>query len=111
MRAVTVYLRGERGDRRSACIADLLHSGVTGLDVGIGMRWHVAFSNRPFGVKHFQATHQYSVDVARGLALLFGIGTKALVWGFLYARGASGHAAAAPPTSVMNSRRFIRSPR
>src|SRR5215468_10396424 len=27
------------------------------------------------------------------------------------ARAASGHAAAAPPSSVMNSRRFIRSPR
>jgi len=38
----------------------------------------VRFSNRPFGVKHFQATHRCSVDVARGLALLFGIGTKAV---------------------------------
>jgi len=40
------------------------------------------FSNRPFGVKHFQTVHRYSVDVAHGLVLLFGIGTKALVWGF-----------------------------
>ena len=38
----------------------------------------VRFSNRPFRVKHFQAIHRYSVDVARGLVLLFGIGTKAL---------------------------------
>jgi hypothetical protein len=38
---------------------------------------HVRFSNRPFGVKHFQAIH-HCVDVAHGLALLFGIGTKAL---------------------------------
>jgi hypothetical protein len=38
----------------------------------------VAFSNRPVGVKHFQATHRCSVDVAHGLALLFGIGTKAV---------------------------------
>jgi len=38
----------------------------------------VGFSNRPVGVKHFQATHRCSVDVAHGLALLFGIGTKAL---------------------------------
>jgi hypothetical protein len=38
---------------------------------------NVRFSNRPFGVKHVQTVH-YSVDVARGLALLFGIGTKAL---------------------------------
>src|ERR1017187_2563172 len=36
------------------------------------------FSNRPFGVKHFQTIHHCSVDVAHGLALLFGIGTKAL---------------------------------
>jgi len=33
------------------------------------------FSNRPFGVKHFQTIHRYSVDVAHGLVLLFGIGT------------------------------------
>ena len=38
----------------------------------------VCFSNRPFGVKRFQTIHQFSVDVARGLVLLFGIGTKAL---------------------------------
>src|SRR6516164_8725315 len=36
------------------------------------------FSNRPVGVKRFQAIHLWSVDVARGLALLFGIGTTAL---------------------------------
>ena len=34
------------------------------------------------GVKHFQTIHPHSVDVARGLVLLFGIGTPALVWGF-----------------------------
>jgi hypothetical protein len=34
------------------------------------------FSNR--GVKRFQTIRRCSVDVARGLALLFGIGTKAL---------------------------------
>jgi hypothetical protein len=43
----------------------------------------VRFSNRPFGVKHFQAIHHSGVNVARGLSLLFGLGTKALVWGFL----------------------------
>ena len=37
-----------------------------------------AFSNRPFGVKRFQTIHHHSVDVACGLVLLFGIGTKAL---------------------------------
>ena len=38
---------------------------------------HVCFSNRPFGVKRFQTIHQCGVDVARGLVLLFGIGTGA----------------------------------
>jgi hypothetical protein len=37
----------------------------------------VRFSNRPFGVKHFQTIHQCGVDVARGLVLLFGIGNGA----------------------------------
>src|SRR5450756_1435018 len=39
---------------------------------------YVRFSNRPVGVKHFQTIHHCSVDVAHGLALLFGIGTRAL---------------------------------
>src|SRR5580700_10406372 len=38
----------------------------------------VRFSNRPVRVKRFQTVHHCNVDVARGLALLFGIGTKAL---------------------------------
>src|SRR5271167_1386417 len=38
----------------------------------------VRFSNRPVGVKHFQTIRRCSVDVAHGLALLFGIGTRAL---------------------------------
>ena len=41
-----------------------------------GLR-HVRFSNRPFWVKHFQTIRHHSIDVARGLVLLFGIGTKA----------------------------------
>jgi hypothetical protein len=36
------------------------------------------FSNRPFEVKHFQTVYHCSVDVAHGLVLLFGIGTRAL---------------------------------
>src|SRR6267154_1654726 len=40
-------------------------------------RCTVCFSNRPFGVKHFQTIHQCDVDVSRGLVLLFGIGTGA----------------------------------
>ena len=39
---------------------------------------YVRFSNRPSRVKHFQTIHHHSVDVARRLVLLFGIGTKAL---------------------------------
>jgi hypothetical protein len=39
---------------------------------------NVRFSNRPFRVKHFQTVHLCGVDVARRLALLFGIGTRAL---------------------------------
>src|SRR5437773_10583317 len=46
-------------------------------DIAISGR-HVRFSNRPFRVKHFQTFHRCSVDVAHGLALLFGIGTRAL---------------------------------
>src|SRR5262245_6994715 len=38
----------------------------------------VRFSNRPTEVKRFQTIHLCGVDVARGLALLFGLGTKAL---------------------------------
>ena len=38
----------------------------------------VRFSNRPVWVKRFQTIHRYGVDVAHGLVLLFGIGTKAL---------------------------------
>src|SRR5437870_11025153 len=41
-------------------------------------RMDVCFSNRPFGVKRFQAIHHSSVDVAHRLVLLFGLGTKAL---------------------------------
>ena len=47
------------------------------------MSAYVRFSNRPSGVKHFQTIHDCSVDVARGLVLLFGLGTKALVRRFL----------------------------
>src|SRR5437773_6103288 len=46
-------------------------------DIAISGR-HVRFSNRPFGVKHFQTIRRCSVDVAHGLVLLFGIGTRAL---------------------------------
>jgi hypothetical protein len=38
----------------------------------------VRFSNRPFGVKHFQTIHHCNVDVAHGLVLLFGIDARSL---------------------------------
>jgi hypothetical protein len=74
---------------------------------------HVRFSNRPVGVKHFQTVHHCSVDVAHGLALLSGIGTKAVpswdsrtrwnnLGGGLAARltaGPSGHANSPHPSS------------
>jgi hypothetical protein len=79
----------------------------------LGAPEHVCFSNRPFGVKRFQTIHQFSVDAARGLVLLFGIGTKALpswdsktrwnnLWGGLAVRrtvGPSGHPISPHPSS------------
>ena len=47
-------------------------SGVGTFETSIDVR----FSNRPFRVKRFQTIHHYSVDVAHGLVLLFGIGTR-----------------------------------
>jgi hypothetical protein len=58
----------------------LLLLGCAGTDCSYP---NVRFSNRPFEVKRFQTIHQCNVDVAHGLVLLFGIGTGALVWGFL----------------------------
>jgi len=72
-----------------------------------------AFSNRQSGVKHFQAFHRCGVDVARGLVLLFGIGTKAVplwdsktrrnnLWGglaVLKTVGPSGHTNSPHPSS------------
>ena len=74
---------------------------------------NVRFSNRPFEVKRFQTIHHDSVDVAHGLVLLFGIGTKALpswdsktrwsdLWGGLTVGltvGPSGHANSPHPSS------------
>src|ERR1700690_1806690 len=74
---------------------------------------NVRFSNRPFGVKHFQTIHHCSVDVAHGLALLFGLGTRALplwdsrtrwnnLWVGLTVRltaGSSGHTNSPHPSS------------
>src|ERR1039457_5929504 len=53
-------------------------SAVTPIADKLGYGWYVRFFNRPFGVKRFQTIRHCSVDVAHGLALLFGIGTRAL---------------------------------
>jgi len=45
---------------------------------GRGRASQFRFSNRPVGVKRFQTHHACSVDVAHGLVLLSGIGTKAV---------------------------------
>src|ERR1039458_9619140 len=74
---------------------------------------NVRFSNRPFEVKHFQTIHHCGVDVAHGLALLFGLGTEALPlwdsrtrWNNLWVgvavrrtAGPSGHANSPHPSS------------
>src|SRR5205085_3513809 len=83
---------------------------VPGLDTD---HRQACFSNRQSGVKHFQAFHRCGVDVARGLVLLFGIGTKALplwdsktrrnnLWGglaVLKTVGPSGHTNSPHPSS------------
>jgi hypothetical protein len=52
-------------------------TGVTG-SISAQLALAVRFSNRPFEVKRVQTIHCHGVEVARELALLFGIGTKAL---------------------------------
>ena len=95
------------GARAEAATSDqqrALHAVVDGND---------RFSNRPFGVKRFQTIHHCNVDVARGLVLLFGIGTRALPswdsktrWNDLLgglaaslAAGPSGHTVSPHPSS------------
>jgi hypothetical protein len=50
---------------------------------------NVRFSNWRFGVKRFQAIRHCSVDVARGLVLLFGIGTIVIATGLACRRARS----------------------
>ena len=72
-----------------AAIFDLDGTLLDSVDLH-ALAWHeamakfghdVSFSNRPLGVKHFQTIHVCGVGVAHGLVLLFGIGTRDLVWG------------------------------
>ena len=83
------------------------------LATDLALQPNVRFSNRPIGVKRFQTIHRHSVDVAHGLVLLFGIGTRALPsWGSRTRRnnlmdglavtrmaGPSGHANSPHPSS------------
>src|SRR5271170_7543136 len=63
----------------SASMASSRCGGHWPITSDIALERDVGFSNRPFGVKHFQTIHHHcSVDVAHGLVLLFGIGTRAL---------------------------------
>ena len=55
---------------------------VVALPMSVFRSGNDRFSNRPFGVKRFQTIHHTSVDVAHGLALLFGIGTGPSSMGF-----------------------------
>src|SRR5262252_3375623 len=57
--------------------SDTRTTAITGIAPCV-TAYDVCFSNRPFRVKRFQTIHHYSVDVAHGLVLLFGIGTRAL---------------------------------
>jgi hypothetical protein len=112
--------RGAGGERAAAFTETMIaarqrvHQALdaAGPEFG-GLLLDVCFSNRPFGVKHFQTIHHCSVDVAHGLVLLFGIGTKALpLWDSRTRRnnllrglavrltiGPSGHANSSHPSS------------
>ena len=70
---------GQEGDPCSVKVPNqhlfpVIRCGAESVPSGCNVR----FSNRPFGVKHFQTIHHCNVDVAHGLVLLFGIGTMAL---------------------------------
>ena len=68
---------GTTGDCRAAAFqSSLCRSWVNRDSWAMSAATNVRFSNRPFGVKRFQTIHHYSVDVAHGLVLLFGIGTR-----------------------------------
>ena len=71
--------RHRRRDDRIAMLFAAVRSDAIGTSRHYAAEQQLGrFSNRPVGVKHFQAIHHCSVDVTHGLALLFGIGTKAL---------------------------------
>ena len=75
--AVVTDFRNEIGTKRTSFTCQLMVLASLSIEA-LSCAEHVCFSNRPFGVKHFQTIHPCGVDVARGLVLLFGIGTKAL---------------------------------
>src|SRR5256886_10896831 len=83
MAAMTTTARWSRADACSMSASLIGHSGSSAFrlsttTVSMSLTGSCFFSNRPFRVKRFQTIHHYSVDVAHGLVLLFGLGTKAL---------------------------------
>jgi len=68
------------------------------------LTFDVCFSNRPFGVKHFETIRRCSVDVARGLGLLFEIGTKALPSWVSKTKTGFGRMSAAAATCLLTKR-------
>jgi hypothetical protein len=81
---------GHHREQRVSGVAPVRHRYILSGCQVCALSPDVRFSNRRFGVKRFQTIHHCSVDVARGLVLLFGIGTKALVWGFRCQGGSPG---------------------
>src|SRR5450631_2488026 len=69
---------GHHREQRVSGVAPVRHRYILSGCQVCALSPDVRFSNRRFGVKRFQTIHHCSVDVARGLALLFGIGTRAL---------------------------------
>ena len=67
-------IRGKFLTRRSKLFPAI--AGVSKKDITIVLK-HVRFSNRPVGVKRFRALQYSDGNVARGLVLLYGLGTSA----------------------------------
>src|SRR5262245_45553189 len=76
--------QGDCGGQHQANVGDPSRYSITsrsangGNHRALGQSTDVRFSNRPSGVKRFSGYRPTDVDVAHGLSLLFGLGTKAL---------------------------------
>ena len=74
-RSVTDF-KGLRRLKSPRCLSAARNAASWPQRTSRNVRPDVRFSNRPFGVKRFQTIRHHGVDVAHGLVLLFGIGTK-----------------------------------